>query len=159
MKRIVKPSGPCVKKLAELYPASKQTPVKQLGMAFDPLQECVALPAKRMKKSTKIKPVCVEVFVLPPPILPRGKDLILPRGKKRQEMIRDGRVKTLQIKRTMSPLQVRNCIILGFKHLNLQTWEFLGVSGGKLVKLDNQTLGGELVDRRGALYLQEKVDT
>lgn len=33
------------------------------------------------------------------------------------------------------------------------------MSGGKLVKLDNQSLGGELVDRRGALYLQEKVDT
>lgn len=115
MKRIIKPSSPCVKKLAELYPASKQTPVKQLGAAFDPLQECVALPAKRMKKSTKIKPVCVEVFVLPPLILPKGKDLILPRGKKRQELIRDGRSKTLQIKRTMSPPQLHNSIVCGFK--------------------------------------------
>lgn len=104
-----------MKKLAELYPASKQTPVKQLGAAFDPLQECVALPAKRMKKSTKIKPVCVEVFVLPPLILPKGKDLILPRGKKRQELIRDGRSKTLQIKRTMSPPQLHNSIVCGFK--------------------------------------------
>ena len=62
-----------MKKLAKLYPASKQTPI-----AFDPLQECAALPAMRRKKSSQF---FVEVFVLTLLVLPRGKDLILARGK------------------------------------------------------------------------------
>ena len=152
IKQVKKPSGACAQKLAELYPASKHTPVKRLGEAFDPLQECVALPFKKAKKSSRVKPVTLEFI-----ILPHSYSLVLPKGKKRQQLKTEGRVKYIPIKRTMSPLQLRNAIVSGFNHLNVDSWEFLEASGGKLVKCENQDLGGDIVQRRGAVYLIEKV--
>ena len=152
LKRISKPSGPCVKKLAELYPTSKALPIKRLGEAFDPLQECTALSAMKKKKSSRVKPVSVEVV-----IVPRLHPLILPKGKKRQQLVHDGRVKTLQLKRTMSSLQLRNAILVGFQHICLQSWQFLEVSGGKLLRCDDQNPSGEIIQRRGAIYLMEEV--
>ena len=150
--RVRKPSTATVRKLAELYPSSKHVPVKRLGEAFDPLQDCVATSAKKAKKAARIKPVFVEFVVLP-----KSTSRVLPRGKQRQELARNGQVKTLQIKRTMSPLQVRNTIVAGFSHVGLTSWEFLDVSGGRLESSTNQRPGGEICQRRGAVYLVEKV--
>lgn len=152
MKRVVKPSGPCMKKLAELYPTSKEVPVKRLNEAFDPLQECVALPAKKKKKAARVKPVSLEVVMVP-----HTHPLSLPKGKRRKQLLKSGRVKTIQVSRTMSPLQLRNSIVVGFRHLNLQSWQYLETNNGKLFVSDEQNPGGDILSRRGALYLQEKV--
>ena len=53
----------------------------------------------------------------------------------------------------MSPVQIRNLIVSNFAHLELKAWEFLEVKGGKLEKSDCQQLGGEVCQRRGAVYL------
>ena len=115
------------------------TPVKRLGEAFDPLQDCVALTAKK-KKSARVKPISVEVI-----ILPKSHPLILPRGMKRHNLIKEGRVETLQIKRTMSSLQLRNATVAGFQHLKVKEWDVLAVRGGKLVKCENQVPGVKLL--------------
>ena len=151
LQKVKRPSASTVQKLAKLYPSSR-APVKRLTDTFDPLQECVALPAKRAKKSVRVKPVTLEVIVLPP-----SESLVLPRGKQRHQLATSGRVKNLQFKRTMSALQVRNTIISNFANLSLTSWEFLDVRGGKLEKSDSQQPGGEICQRRGAVYLKEQV--
>ena len=96
-----------------------------------------------------MKPVTLDVIVLPP-----WKSLILPRGKQRQQLAANGRVKSVQFKRTMSPQLVRNTIISNFANLSLKSWESLDVKGGKLEKSDCQQPGGEICQRRGAVYLK-----
>jgi len=44
LKWVAKPSGTCVEKLAKMFPASKTVPLKRPDV-FDPLEDCVALPA------------------------------------------------------------------------------------------------------------------
>ena len=51
---------------------------------------------------------------------------------------------------------MKTSIIAAFKNHNLTSFEYLDVDGGQLVIATNQELGGEIVDRRGALYLREK---
>ena len=148
LQKVKQPSASTVQKLAKLYPSSK-APVKRLADAFDPLQECVALPAKKAKKAARVKPITLEVIVLPP-----SQPLILPRGKQRQQLATNGRVRSVQFKRTMSPLQIRNMIVSSFAHLSLKAWYYLDVKGDKLEKSDCQQPGGEMCQRRGAVYLK-----
>ena len=99
-----------------------------------------------------MKPVTLEVI-----FLPSAQSLVLPRGKQRQQLAASGRVKSVQFKRTMSALQVRNVIISNFSSLGLQlqSWEFLDVKGGKLGRSECQEPGGDVIcQRRGAVYLK-----
>ena len=98
-----------------------------------------------------MKPVSIKVF-----LVPTCGTLVLPKGKKRQELIEEKRVEVIQIKRTMSPAQVHQSIVCGFRHLKLHCWEYLDVDGGHLKLSANQSPGGEIVDRRGGLYIREK---
>ena len=132
-----------------MFPASKSVPLKRLDV-FDPLEECVALPAQKKKKGSKIKPVSVKVIVLP-----MRASSTLPKGQKRQKLIEERRVEMIQLRRTMSPGEVRSKITCGFRHLQLTGWEYMEVNGGHLVRASNQNPGGMIVDRRGGLYIQE----
>ena len=142
-----------MKKLKELYPTSKHIPVRPLS-AFDPLQECIALPAKRMKKATRFKTVLAEVVVLP-----ICYPLVLPKGKRRQELMKSGHIKNVQMKRNWSSLEVKRSIDVTFKGIGLRSWNFLEMSGGKLVLMADQCPGGEILQRRGSLYIQELVSS
>ena len=51
LKKMSKPSGACAKALAKIFPSTKSTPPKDLGI-FDPLEDCVALAAQKKKKSS-----------------------------------------------------------------------------------------------------------
>lgn len=62
----------------------------------------------------------------------------------------------IELKRTMSADEVVTKNRSGFTHLQLTKWEYLEIKGGRLVRASNQNLGGEIVDRRGALYIREK---
>ena len=112
--KVKKPSAATARKLAQLYPSSKHVPVKRLR--FDPMQECIALPAKKAKKAARIKPVTLEIVVPP-----TSQSLVLPRGKHRQHLASRGRVKNIQFKRTMSPVQIKNviCTNFGFKVIGI----------------------------------------
>ena len=71
---LLKPSGTCVEKLAKMFPASKTVPLKRPDV-FDPLEDCVALPAQK-KKGSRIKPINVKVIVMPKnssPTVHKGK--------------------------------------------------------------------------------------
>ncbi len=150
LNRIRKPSDTSAKKLANLFPESKSVRLKRPNDAFDPLEYCVALPAHKKKKSSKVKPVAVNVIVVP------KFASTLPKGKKRQKLVDERRVEKIQLKRTMSPCEVRSSITRGFMHLHLVEWEYLELNGGKLISATNQDQSGELVDRRGSLYIREK---
>ena len=151
LKRVARPSNACAKKLAEMFPASKSVPFKRPDNVFDPLADCVALPAQKKKKGTKVKPITVKVIVVP-----KHASSALPKGQRRKKMMEEKRVKSIQLKRTMSPREVRNNVTCAFKHLCLTKWEFLELNGGQLVTASNQDPGGEVVDRRGSLYVREK---
>ena len=58
----------------------------------------------------------------------------------------------------MSPSQIYESIHNAFKHLKLLScWEYLEAVGGQLIVSAIQNpAGGEIVDRRGALYIREK---
>ena len=58
----------------------------------------------------------------------------------------------------MSSLQVLNSILQSFSNLKLKSWDILEVSVGRSVTVDLQDMGGEVVDKRGAIYLQESDD-
>ena len=60
------------------------------------------------------------------------------------------------MKRTMSPAEVKASIVRGLHHHSLKLWDYLEADGGHLRISQNQNPGGEIVDRRGALYIREK---
>ncbi len=109
----------------------------------------MALPAQK-KTASKVKPVAVNVIVVP-----KGASATVPKGKKRQKLVEDRRVEKIQLRHTMSSREVRNSINLTFRHLHLVEWEYLEITGGKLFAASNQNQAGELVDRRGGLYIRE----
>ena len=120
LKKVKQPSSSTVAKLAKLYPSSSSRPMRRLADTFDPLQECVALPAKKAKKAACVKPVTVDVIVLP-----ASHSMIVPRGKQRHTLANSGRVKNVQFKRTMSSLQVKNAIVKIFDIYFLYFFIFL----------------------------------
>ena len=133
-----------------MFPASKTVPLKRPDV-FDPLEDCVALPAQKKKKGSRIKPINVKVIVMP-----KNLSSTVPKGNKRQKLVEEKRVEMIELKRTMSADEVVTKIHSGFTHLQLTKWEYLEINGGRLVRASNQNLGGEIVDRRGALYIREK---
>ena len=56
----------------------------------------------------------------------------------------------------MSSYEVASKLQHGFSHLQLTAWHYLEIQGGQLVRASNQNMGGEIVDKRGVLYIQEK---
>lgn len=156
MKKIKKPTGACAKALSSLFPSAERTQLQRTEIfeqkPFDPLKDCVALDAQRKKKKamTRSKNVAVTCIVLP-----IKHNLIMPKGKIRDSLARQGRIQIVRLKRVMTPAQVRNSIFQTFRHINLSCWIYLGLEGSKLKPNTSQNPGGEIVDRRGALYILE----
>ncbi len=151
LKEIKNPRNVCVESLRTMFPITKQTIRKR---PFDPQRECVNLAAQKKKKAVsgcaRVKPVTVQAVMLT-----KDAPLILPKGK-RQSTLADGRrINTIMVKRAASPLELRNAIMRVFDHCQLASFQYLEASGGILTISKNQNPGGEVVDRRGALYLRE----
>lgn len=135
-----------------MFPATKSVSLRRPDV-FDPLDDCVALPAQKKKKGTRIKPINIKVFVLPG----NGSSSTVPTGEKRQKLVEERRVEMIELKRTLSAAEVEDRIKRGFSHLHLGKWEYMEVVNGRnLIKASTQNPGGEIVDRRGALYIVEK---
>lgn len=89
-------------------------------------------------------------------VLPDSDPALVPKGKKRQKLVEEKR--SIELKCTMSPSEVENKIKHSFVHLSLTKWEYLEADGRCLYKAITRSRGGEIVDRRGALYIREKQD-
>lgn len=63
-------------------------------------------------------------------MLPNSESSIVPKGKKRQKLLAEKRIETIELKRTMSPSEVENQIKCSFVQLLLTRWEYLEVDGG-----------------------------
>lgn len=100
LERIRKPSEATAKKLAGLFPATKPLPPKRSDV-FDSLEDCVALPAQKKKKASKVKAVAVNVIVVS-----KSASLMVPKGKKRQKLVQERRGQKIQLKRTMYSREV-----------------------------------------------------
>ena len=84
--------------------------------------------------------------------------LVLPKGKKRMKLSEEKLVQSDILKRNMTPSQVKVSILDTFKFHKLSTFEYLNADGGQLVTSTNQEPGGEIVEKKEALYTREKDD-
>ena len=80
---------------------------------------------------------------------------MLPKEKKGMKLSEEKRVQSVIPKRNMTPSQVKVSFLDTYK---LSTFEYLNADGGQLVTSTNQEPGGEIVEKRGALYTWEKDD-
>ena len=110
-KTLARPTESEKKTLASLFPASSYAG-KRLSQPFNPSSECCVNSAKKKKKSAIGRSTSVQVVVMP------GFTPNLPRGKSRATLVKGGRQKTLQFRRSMTPLQVKNKILQEFKVLH-----------------------------------------
>ena len=151
-KKLTTPSNAERLQLAKLFPGSRARP----GSTFDPIAECVAMPAHKKKKSSGISERATNREV----VLMKSFRPFIPIKKYRCNLKVDQRVKTLQFRRAMSPVQVRNVIQRGFSHLGCSSFLYLETLSNSLHVCDNQQLdGAAAIDRRGALYLCEVYNT
>lgn len=95
---LVNPSQAEKAELSRLFSHSSSI-LKKHSAAFDPMAECVALPQLKKKKSV-IRPVSRDVVVFPQ-LVNR-----IPHKVEKNSLKREGRIKSLVFKRTMSASQV-----------------------------------------------------
>lgn len=122
------------------------------GELFDPNDDLSAF-YKSKKKKFRCKPSSINIVIM------ETYKHNIPRGKRRDQLKTAGRVKAVQINRSMSHKQVRNCLKQGFKNLPLTTWTYLNSSSSGLLSVNEvQDLTGEyLVSKytKSSLYLCE----
>ena len=87
-------------------------------------------------------------------VIPKNASSAIPKGNKWQKLVDE--IETIEMKRTMSSYEVASKLQHGFSHLQLTAWHYLEIQGEQLVRASNQNMGGEIVDKRGVLYIQEK---
>ena len=102
-KKLCKPSSLETKALKELFPASAKGGKRQIR-PFDPTNECCASSSQKKKKAANSQGRVTNV----PVMLLKMYVPNIPRGKFRNELKSQGRVQTLQFRRPMSPLEVKN---------------------------------------------------
>ena len=109
---------------------------------------------KKKKKAavTPGRPCKIEVVLLPKVFH------VVPKRDPRKQLITEGRVKTLMFRRSMSAVEVRNVIIRGFVEFKLREWVYFKNSqNNRLTVSQDEFLGKDVVDRKGSLYICEKV--
>ena len=116
-KKLCKPSTLETKALKELFPAASYGGKRQTR-PFDPTSECCASSSQKKKKAANAQGRVTNVQVM---LL---KDYIpnIPRGKFRNELKSQGRVQTLQFRRSMSPLEMHS----GVPEQHKQFWSDMG---------------------------------
>ena len=147
--KLARPSEAEAKALGKLFPSSASAGKKRTR-PFDPTNECgVAREQKKKAANSQGRVTNVQAVLL--------KSFIpsLPRGKRRTELKDSGLIQTVQFKRSMTPLEVKNQIIRAFQHTeDLQAWMYLDNSDNHLLVSKKQELDGEdVIKRKGSLYL------
>ena len=106
------------------------------------MAECVARPAQQKKKKTSNvlgRTTSREV------VLMKEFRKCIPIKKYRCDLKHDRRIKVLQFKRSMSPLQVKNVIQRGFSHITFSSFFFLETTSNNLSIARNQQIDGAAV--------------
>lgn len=152
--RLSKPTSGEAQVLGKLFPSSSRG--KKRSKSFDPTNDCCVLDAQKKKKAADVqgRPTNVQVVMLQTFVTN------LPRGRYRNDLKKDGRVQTLQFRRSMTALQTRNQILQGFRELScLESWTVLETRDNHLIVAKNQLLDGDgVINRKGCLYLCQKAN-
>ena len=141
LKKVTKPTDMEAKALSKYFPSHHSK------KAFNPIDECF-----RPKKagSRKERPVAITVVML------KTFKMLVPKGKVRQNMMRDGKIQTLRVTRSASAKVIRNKIMNAFKVSEYTVLECVA-GGHNLLRCCDQEIDGErVVERRGCLYLCEE---
>ena len=154
--RLAKPTEAEQKILGKLFPSSKSSTKRpSSSRPFDPTVDCSVSIRQKKKKAatTEGRPTNVKVVVLPK-LLPA-----IPKGVRRSQMCKGGRIKSLLFKRSMSCSEVRSVIRRGFSHLGLEKWKYLESSRNNILSVSEcqEIDGGVVVTRKGCLYVCEEV--
>ena len=153
-KKLCKPSSLESKALKELFPATAKSGKRRIP-PFDPTSECCASSAQRKKKAANSQGRVTNV----PVMLLKKYVPNIPRGKFRNELKSQGRVQTIQFRRSMSSLEVKCQIKVGFRKVGLKNWMYLQADSNHLQVASNQDMTGEeVINRKGFLYLCQEVN-
>ena len=105
--------GVSARVLNKLSTSSKAVGSKR-SSSFDPTHKCVAaLQQKKKKKAVRARSTTISITALKDP------KLGIPKGKRKQEIIRELRTQKVQVTHAMSCREIRNEIVRAFKHLPL----------------------------------------
>ena len=142
-----------------MFPSSSSTSTalhakRSASFSFDPTEDSLSDFSKQKKKKFRSKPSSVTVVAM------EYFKTNIPRGKRREQLKNDGRIKAILVQRDMSSKQVRNAIKQGFSDKKLATWTYLRCgSDGLLNVSESQSLsGGDVISKfsKGSLYLCER---
>ena len=145
------------KTVSSLFQASTSSKSER---TFDPSAELAVSNEKRKKKSCTPKPLTITVVVLP------YKQASVPKGKQRQTLEAQGRIRKVPIFRHASDAEVEEAIRTAFHGIKppLHQWEVLDcVAKNRLCaatsKDGSHGLSAEhAIERRGGLYLAQLSD-
>ena len=133
--------------LAKLFSPSTTVPRKR-SMAFDPSAESFNFPQQKKKKSV-VRPVSRDVIFLP------EQYKTVPQKGIKAGLHKQGRIKSLIFKRTMTTKQVRATIMHEFRSLHCSNIKFLmATRDNKLVELAEMN-GEDVCGKRGAVYVYQ----
>ena len=102
--RVKKPTEAEAKALASYFPSTASRK-GSLEPAFDLTAECVVASQQKKSASKKPKPITLTVVVM------QKYERAVPRGKKRQKLSSEGRVRPVKLNRCMSAQEVQNTIL------------------------------------------------
>ena len=138
--------------LGKLFPSSSSAS-SSMKRSFDPKAGCCVAEAQKKKKAANSqgRPTCIQVVML------KKFACNLPRGRYRADLIKLGRIKSIEFRRTMTSMQITHQIIQGFKEINVRSWDVLEAVNNTLSLAKNRSLDGqEVINRKGSLYLCQK---
>ena len=141
------------KTVSSLFQASTSSK-SQSAAAFSPSAELVVSSEKRKKRSCTPKPLTVTVVVLP------YNEASVPKGKQRQTLEAQGRIRKVHIFRHASDAEVEEAIRTAFHGIKppLNQWEVLDcVAKNRLTSLPKEG-SHSAIERRGGLYLAQVSD-
>ncbi len=109
--------------------------------SFDP---SVEHKPKKTKKAKRVKPTAVKLVAVKDPQKGVPKS-----GKRRKECVKENRIQTVDMNRSMSSQEVENVILRAFKHVSVKAYTILEANQqGHLTKAECQEPTGDvIVDR------------
>ncbi len=107
--------------LSKLFPSTQEVPAKPKAVTiFDPTAPQVNFHLKQKKKSGSVRVKSYKHWV----IVLNSETGSVPTANGKRRLIREGRQRRVEFKRTMSPLQVKNVIIRAFPELRMTNATF-----------------------------------
>ncbi len=139
--------------MKELFPSSSSQKVPD---TFDPTKGCVFADRKGKRKAARVRPCHVNLILL------CDMESRTPRGKQKQSLIANGRVKKIDFCRNMSSHVVKNTILRAFAGIEDFGSSYVLLHQGQDGRLSNadvqqpsgDTFVTEALNHRGNVYLR-----